>query len=59
MGMKDVRGRAKREAEYYRANPVQACQVWGRLFVKRREAICSIACQERAKQAEKPSDASQ
>ena len=30
MGMKDVRGRAKREDEYYRANPLRYCQVCGR-----------------------------
>ncbi|MGC2076552.1 MAG: hypothetical protein WA728_11075 [Xanthobacteraceae bacterium] len=41
---KDARGAAKREDEYYRSNPLQRCQVCGRLFVKRKEAICSRNC---------------
>ena len=42
--MKDIRGAAKREDEYYRANPLQRCQVCGRLFVKRRDNVCSRNC---------------
>ena len=42
--MKDIRGQAKKEAEFYRSHPLQRCQVCGRLFVKRRDTTCSREC---------------
>ena len=40
---------AKRTAEnYYAANPVQKCIVCGRMFIRRRDNVCSIACQQKA-----------
>ena len=46
-------GQAKKEAEYYRSNPLQRCQVCGRLFIKRREATCSRECAARLKERAK------
>ena len=30
--IRNIRGQAKKEAEYYWSNPLQRCQVCGRLF---------------------------
>ena len=49
---KDERRRAKREEEFYWSNPVQRRQVCGRQFIKRQEAVCSIACLERSKESD-------
>ena len=51
--MKDIRGQAQKEAEYYRSNPLQRCQVCGRLFIKRREAVCSRECAAKLEQQAK------
>jgi len=51
MGLKDVRGAMKAEAAYYRKDNLQACRICGRLFTKRRDDICSMACAERARKA--------
>jgi hypothetical protein len=49
--MKDIRGQAKREAEYYASNPIQACPVCGRYFTRRGSGeLCSIACAEKSKE---------
>jgi predicted nucleic acid-binding Zn ribbon protein len=45
--MRNIRGQAKTEAEYYRSNPLQHCQICGRLFVKRQETVCSRECAAR------------
>jgi len=42
--MRNSRGQAKKEHEYYRSNPLQRCQVCGRLFIKRRKTVCSREC---------------
>ena len=57
--MKDVRGRAKRETEFYRANPVVHCRVCGRLMCRRKEAICSRDCLAKLEASEKKANASQ
>ena len=45
--MRDKRN-ADRTAEAYLArNAVRACQVCGRLFVMRRDVVCSRACLEK------------
>jgi hypothetical protein len=49
MGVKDVRDRAKREREFYGRSNLQQCVVCGRLFCKRKDRVCSIACDEKAK----------
>jgi len=49
MGLKDVRGAMKAEASYYRKDNLQCCAVCGRYFTKRREAICSMQCAEKAR----------
>jgi len=47
--MKDVRGRAKREAEFYRGRDhLQACRVCGRWFTIRRDDVCSAVCKAKA-----------
>jgi hypothetical protein len=46
---------AKRTAEnYYAANPVQKCIVCGRMFIRRKDNVCSIACAERAQKLDLP-----
>ena len=48
--MRNIRGQAKRETEYYRSNPLQRCQVCGRLFtLHAKDRVCSIACAEMLK----------
>ena len=44
------RGLAK--AAYQARNDVQRCIVCGRWFVKRKDRVCSIACQQRAEARE-------
>jgi len=39
--MKDIRGQAKREKEYYASNPLQQCVVCGRWFCRRRDNVCA------------------
>jgi hypothetical protein len=52
-GRQDARGAKKAERHYYDRTNLQACIVCGRLFTnKRKDAICSIACAEKA-EAEK------
>ncbi|MGB8631833.1 MAG: hypothetical protein WCD69_21060 [Xanthobacteraceae bacterium] len=48
--MKDIRGQAEREAEWLAGNGPQACIVCGRLFVRRKDNVCSISCLYRAAQ---------
>jgi hypothetical protein len=47
--MRDSRGRAKREKEYYagRDRP-QACRVCGRWFTIRHDDVCSVTCKAKA-----------
>jgi len=52
MGMQDARGRAKRERHFYARGDVRACEVCGRLFTKRADRVCSIACAEKKARAE-------
>jgi hypothetical protein len=42
--MKDARGQAKRERAYYQRDELQQCIVCARLFVRRRDNVCSISC---------------
>jgi hypothetical protein len=42
--MKDARGRAKREAEYYASNPLRTCPVCGRYYTSAKSPACSAAC---------------
>jgi hypothetical protein len=56
-GMQDTRGRAKREAEYYRSNPIQSCVVCGRKFIRRKDKVCSVDCLK--KQETQKSDATE
>jgi hypothetical protein len=46
--MRDVRKRQKVERNYYQRDEVQACRVCGRLFVRRRDTVCSAACKVKA-----------
>jgi len=39
---KDERGRGKANRQFYAGNPLQQCQVCGRLFVKRKDKVCSV-----------------
>jgi hypothetical protein len=49
--MKDIRGAAKREDEYYRSHPIQHCRICRRPFIRRKgDDICSIACLEKSKE---------
>jgi hypothetical protein len=47
--MRDIRGQAKRERASYQRQDVQACRVCGRLFVRRKGDVCSMARKAKAK----------
>jgi hypothetical protein len=51
--MRDVRKRLKAERNYYQRDEVQACTVCGRLFVRRRGDVCSMACAEKVTERDK------
>lgn len=58
--MKDIRGAAKREREFYGRNPVMQCFVCRRWFIKRAAGeVCSMSCAERAKSNEQPGNEGQ
>jgi hypothetical protein len=46
--LKDIRKQQKAERNYYQRDEVQACKVCGRLFVRRRDTVCSMACKAKA-----------
>jgi predicted nucleic acid-binding Zn ribbon protein len=52
--MRNARGQAKTEAEFYRSNPLQRCQICGKLFVKRAEKVCSRECLEKLEEQLRP-----
>jgi hypothetical protein len=45
--MKNIRDQIRKQAEFYRSNPLQRCQICGRFFIMRREAVCSRKCAAR------------
>jgi hypothetical protein len=45
-----IRKGRKAEREFYTRDNVQACVICGRLFTKRRDNVCSIACLEKQKE---------
>jgi hypothetical protein len=45
---KNANAEARRKAQFYARQDVQQSVVCGRLFVRRKDRICSIACAERA-----------
>jgi hypothetical protein len=49
--MKDARGRAKREAEYYAGNPLRTCPICGRYYTSAKSEVCSVACFEKSKKS--------
>jgi hypothetical protein len=49
MGRGNIRG-AKAEREWYRQQDVQSCTVCGRLFVRRKDTVCSMSCKAKAEQ---------
>jgi hypothetical protein len=54
--VRDVRERAKRQEEFYRRQgEVQSCVVCGRLFCRRKDKVCSMACKEKAAERDKKS----
>ena len=42
--MRDVRKQQKAERNYYQRDELQQCTVCGRLFVRRKDSVCSMAC---------------
>jgi hypothetical protein len=48
--MKDIRGAAKREREFYSRANLQQCSVCGRWFCRRKDNVCSISCLEKSKE---------
>ena len=43
--MRDIRKQQKAERNYYqRQGELQACVVCGRLFCRRKDVVCSMAC---------------
>jgi hypothetical protein len=40
---------------YYQGNPLKACSVCGRLFIRRRDTVCSRACLEKSQASENQS----
>jgi hypothetical protein len=53
--MRDVRKQQKAEREYHNRAEVQSCRVCGRLFVRRKDTVCSMACAEKATGRDKKS----
>jgi predicted nucleic acid-binding Zn ribbon protein len=53
--MRNIRGMSKREAEYYRTNPLQHCQVCGRPFIRRKDVVCSKTCLMKLEQQQRAS----
>jgi hypothetical protein len=49
VAVRNARGQAKREREFYGRENLQKCAVCGRLFVRRKDNVCSIACSEKAR----------
>jgi hypothetical protein len=44
--MRNERGRLKAERDYNAKNELQRCVVCGRLFVRRKDNVCSIAAEK-------------
>jgi hypothetical protein len=49
--MKDIRKQVKAERAYHRRDELQQCTVCGRLFVRRKDTVCSMACKAKAEAA--------
>jgi hypothetical protein len=45
--MQHARQQRRAQKDYYARNGVQRCVVCGRLFVRRRDNVCSIACAQK------------
>ena len=45
---------ARREAQFYARQDVQQCIVCGRWFCRRKDNVCSIACEAEARKADGP-----
>jgi hypothetical protein len=58
MGVKDVRGRAKREREFYSRANLQQCSQCGRWMCRREDSICSRDCLAKLEASEKKANAS-
>jgi hypothetical protein len=41
---------AKAERQFYQRDELQQCAVCGRLFVRRKDNVCSMACRVKAEQ---------
>ena len=52
--MQDARGvkRADRERRLASRDDLQRCTVCGRWFIRRKDAVCSVACMEKAAAAD-------
>jgi hypothetical protein len=46
--MRDIRKRVKAERAYYQRDELQQCTVCGRLFVRRKDTVCSMSCKAEA-----------
>jgi hypothetical protein len=44
----DIRKQQKAERAYYQRDELQQCRICGRLFVRRKGDVCSVACAEKA-----------
>jgi hypothetical protein len=44
----DIRKQQKAERAYYQRDELQQCTVCGRLFVRRKDNVCSMACKAKA-----------
>ena len=52
MGLKDARGLAKAERQFFARHGLQACIICGRYFTKRAERVCSMSCAAKAEEDE-------
>jgi hypothetical protein len=48
--LKDIRKQQKAERAYYQRDDLQQCQICGRLFCRRKDTVCSMACRAKAEQ---------
>ena len=46
--MRDIRKQQKADRQFYQRDELQQCTVCGRLFVRRKDVVCSMSCKEKA-----------
>jgi hypothetical protein len=50
--MRDIRKQQKAERNFYQRDELQQCRICGRLFVRRKDTVCSMACKAKAEEGQ-------